>query len=59
MNTLLNSNLNISKMAATIADRATRLLGVSTPDPYFRVRKRPDPTRYGDWERNGRCTDFS
>ena len=18
----------------------------------------PDPTRYGDWERNGRCTDF-
>ena len=20
--------------------------------------KRPDPTRYGDWERNGRCIDF-
>jgi hypothetical protein len=19
---------------------------------------RPDPTRYGDWERNGRCIDF-
>ncbi|HTW29195.1 MAG TPA: DUF1674 domain-containing protein [Acetobacteraceae bacterium] len=18
----------------------------------------PDPTRYGDWERNGRCIDF-
>lgn len=18
----------------------------------------PDPTRYGDWEKNGRCTDF-
>jgi hypothetical protein len=18
----------------------------------------PEPTRYGDWERNGRCTDF-
>jgi hypothetical protein len=18
----------------------------------------PDPTRYGDWERNGRCVDF-
>ncbi|HLJ65123.1 MAG TPA: DUF1674 domain-containing protein [Stellaceae bacterium] len=18
----------------------------------------PDPTRFGDWERNGRCTDF-
>jgi hypothetical protein len=20
--------------------------------------KRPDPTRYGDWERAGRCIDF-
>ncbi|MEE8235854.1 MAG: succinate dehydrogenase assembly factor 4 [Gammaproteobacteria bacterium] len=21
-------------------------------------QKGPDPTRYGDWERNGRCIDF-
>lgn len=21
-------------------------------------RPGPDPTRYGDWERNGRCIDF-
>ena len=21
-------------------------------------RKGPEPTRYGDWERNGRCIDF-
>lgn len=21
-------------------------------------RKGPDPTRYGDWEMNGRCIDF-
>jgi hypothetical protein len=21
-------------------------------------RKKPDPTRYGDWEKNGRCIDF-
>jgi hypothetical protein len=20
--------------------------------------KGPEPTRYGDWEKNGRCTDF-
>lgn len=20
--------------------------------------KRPEPTRYGDWERKGRCSDF-
>lgn len=23
-----------------------------------RVNKRLDPTRYGDWEKNGRCIDF-
>ncbi len=21
-------------------------------------RKGPEPTRYGDWEKDGRCTDF-
>lgn len=21
-------------------------------------RKGPDPTRFGDWEKNGRCVDF-
>ena len=21
-------------------------------------REGPEPTRYGDWEKNGRCTDF-
>jgi hypothetical protein len=21
-------------------------------------QKGPEPTRYGDWEKNGRCTDF-
>ena len=21
-------------------------------------RKGPEPTRYGDWEKNGRCIDF-
>ncbi len=24
----------------------------------FGGQKGPDPTRYGDWEKNGRCTDF-
>ncbi|MEO8670535.1 MAG: succinate dehydrogenase assembly factor 4 [Tahibacter sp.] len=32
-------------------------------DPTLRVREiggrqGPDPTRYGDWEKNGRCIDF-
>ena len=34
----------------------------SRPDPdtvpEIGGRKGPDPTRYGDWEKGGRCIDF-
>ncbi len=26
--------------------------------PEYGGQKGPEPTRYGDWEKNGRCTDF-
>ncbi|QDW67800.1 DUF1674 domain-containing protein [Luteimonas granuli] len=29
-----------------------------TPAPETGGRDGPDPTRYGDWEKNGRCIDF-
>ena len=30
------------------------------PDTVLEIggRKGPDPTRYGDWEKDGRCIDF-
>lgn len=28
------------------------------PMPEIGGRKGPDPTRYGDWEKDGRCIDF-
>jgi len=28
------------------------------PQPEIGGRDGPDPTRYGDWEKNGRCIDF-
>ena len=28
------------------------------PAPEFGGPKGPEPTRYGDWERAGRCVDF-
>lgn len=28
------------------------------PEPASRRTGRPDPTRYGDWEKDGRCIDF-
>ncbi|HEY1992452.1 MAG TPA: DUF1674 domain-containing protein, partial [Gammaproteobacteria bacterium] len=39
------------------------LPGTSAPDPSQKPKeiggpKGPEPTRYGDWEKNGRCIDF-
>ena len=30
----------------------------SPPDKETGGRDGPDPTRFGDWEKNGRCIDF-
>jgi hypothetical protein len=32
----------------------------AAPEPEREIggRKGPDPTRYGDWEKGGRCIDF-
>ncbi|MDQ3204978.1 MAG: DUF1674 domain-containing protein [Pseudomonadota bacterium] len=27
-------------------------------EPEYGGREGPEPTRYGDWEKNGRCIDF-
>ena len=34
--------------------------GVVTPErtDAEAAKDRPDPTRFGDWEKNGRCIDF-
>ncbi len=37
------------------ADKASRSEDSAAGDS---ASCRPDPTRYGDWERNGRCIDF-
>lgn len=29
-----------------------------SPPPEIGGRDGPEPTRYGDWEKNGRCIDF-
>jgi len=31
---------------------------VVSPPTEIGGRKGPDPTRYGDWEKGGRCIDF-
>ena len=41
-------------------ERAKKLhVPATVPAPKeFSGPKGPEPTRYGDWENNGRCTDF-
>ncbi len=31
---------------------------VTVPTPEIGGRDGPEPTRFGDWEKNGRCIDF-
>ena len=38
-----------SKFVIPAIDKAPKEIG---------GRKGPEPTRYGDWEKNGRCIDF-
>ena len=38
--------------------RASAETGVQSEPREIGGPKGPEPTRYGDWEVNGRCTDF-
>lgn len=45
---------------APAVDAALAIPSVTTGTPprEFGGRDGPEPTRYGDWEKNGRCIDF-
>jgi hypothetical protein len=47
---------SLSRENAGIADRGKQ--AGSTAEVEIGGRKGLEPTRYGDWEKNGRCTDF-
>ncbi len=39
-------------------DALDNLAPVAPPAKEIGGRPGPDPTRFGDWEKNGRCIDF-
>ncbi|MFK7887025.1 MAG: DUF1674 domain-containing protein [Gammaproteobacteria bacterium] len=49
-----------SSKASTAAESpaVTHDRAPATSDVEVGGRDGPDPTRYGDWEKNGRCIDF-
>ncbi len=54
--------LGLSPEAAALKPKAVEKPGVKAVDvampPEKGGPKSPEPTRYGDWERKGRCSDF-
>ena len=41
------------------ADKTDAKTTIAAPEPVEKGGpKGPEPTRFGDWESNGRCTDF-
>ncbi|MEK9744748.1 MAG: succinate dehydrogenase assembly factor 4 [Candidatus Puniceispirillum sp.] len=50
---------NTSKAETETADQAALPVPDSAAMPHeVNGPKGPEPTRYGDWEQKGRCTDF-
>ncbi len=47
---------NISRNRET-AEKAKKDIKIPIPEKGGRVNGK-DPTRYGDWEKNGKCVDF-
>ncbi|MDX1481597.1 MAG: DUF1674 domain-containing protein [Woeseiaceae bacterium] len=46
------------KPAKKSAEHSESKAGDDAPPREIGGRDGPDPTRYGDWEKNGRCIDF-
>jgi hypothetical protein len=43
---------------ASVTSETVAVPASKVPDKASDERPAPDPTRYGDWEKNGRCIDF-
>lgn len=48
----------VSTPALAPGKAQTRKAGAKKRPVEIGGRDGPDPTRYGDWEKNGRCIDF-
>ncbi|MBS3959847.1 MAG: DUF1674 domain-containing protein [Xanthomonadaceae bacterium] len=45
-------------LPTAVPEPAPAPLPPSSPPLEWGGREGPDPTRFGDWEKNGRCIDF-
>lgn len=52
------SDTDPAALPETPSDSPPDTVEPSDQTPEHGGRDGPDPTRYGDWEKNGRCIDF-
>lgn len=52
------SNIDCDSVATAHGDSAEKENARQGPDKEIGGRKGPEPTRFGDWEKDGRCIDF-
>jgi hypothetical protein len=57
-NSMSMSNQTKSDDAAMVPPAEHTPQKVPELPPEIGGQKGPEPTRFGDWEKNGRCTDF-
>ncbi len=48
----------VEKSDSLLSEQTTSKVEPTKNDKEIGGRDGPDPTRYGDWEMNGRCIDF-
>ncbi len=46
------------KKSSTSSEKKTVEQGANTEKEIGGFENRPEPTRFGDWDVNGRCSDF-
>lgn len=56
MNQSVHSNDKLASADNQDIEATTEI--VKVPVPEVGGRDGPEPTRFGDWEKNGRCIDF-
>jgi len=57
-NSMTMSNQTMTDTAALMPEVAPPAPKATELPPEIGGQKGPEPTRFGDWEKNGRCTDF-
>jgi hypothetical protein len=56
--TIKTNNKNESRTIPSDDDNAEEVAGGTGNEKEIGGRDGPDPARYGDWEKAGRCIDF-